>query len=782
MKVSEPHDHFGFPAAVDLAGLRRFERVRDVLAEVADLPHSARAARLEELAGADPPLQAAVAALLANLDAADRAGFLADSDLDERDGRLEDTSLPERLGRYRLVRRIGEGGTGIVYLAESPAPLARQVAVKLARSTGTELSATRAVIEAEALASLNHPGIAQVFETGVLEDGRQWMACEWIDGEPVAVAAERLDWRGRVGLIAQAADAVHHAHQCGVIHRDIKPSNLLVAQGSDGPRVKVIDFGVARLLTARGAAGDVTEPGLLVGTLSYMSREQLSAGAVDARTDVHGLGLVACEVLSGSPPPGRSGGIAELTRAVQSPTRVRLSGCSGRERDLEAIIAKATDPDPVRRYPSMQHFGDDLRRVLSHIPIEARRPSLVHSARLYAERRPWLSRGILATSLLIGALVVLLAASRVKLAAEIRDQQQLVAGLVEDALAGLREIRGTRESRMAMVDALMVRVERHAAADPDNEHLLALLARVLRERGDIAAGIGRDDDAIGDLTRSMEIYRVLHRRQPTGIEHGRRYAEGLVRIGDVLLERDRQPAADKVLALYLQAMNLQKHLLGANPGNIGLLDDLSWSYDRIGEVAQIHGISTPNGDLRSWLMARNDLCYRLLSLDPDRALSRLTVGTGYLRLAKYYGSSGRAAECYQAVTKGIPHILAAVRSDPGRWFFIQILLGMYSWEVNSLLKLERHDEVAAAAHRFVSAARSQVYSQPGELIAEMSLASALFTAARALKTVGNLSESRLYGEEALVRLEALEHMVSPARWRELCVQRDEVLAFLAALE
>lgn len=769
---------------IDPSDAYRFERVRVVLGELMELPAGQRMARLEELAGSDPPLRAAVAELLALAEAADRAGFL-DAGVDEEpDGPVLGTAdpLPERIGPYRVLARLGEGGTGMVYLGESPAPMHRRAAVKLSRSSLRGQAAYRADVEAEALASFNHPGIAQVFETGVLEDGRRWTACELVDGDWISRGSAARGWRANVELLAQAAEAVHHAHQRGVVHRDLKPSNLLVERDAGTPRVKVIDFGVARLLAPRGGADAATEPGLLVGTLAYMSPEQLGAGSVDARTDVYGLGLVACEVLTGKPPPGRSGGLAELMKASKLRGCPKLAGCGGHERDLEAVIAKATDPEPGVRYPSMQHLADDLRRVLANEPVSARRPGPLWRLRLYTTRHPVLSGLSVLVVLVIASLLAALSASRGNLAEEVRDQQQLVSDLVGESLVGLREVRGTRESRLAIVERLMGPVERHAADNPDSLPLRLVLARALRERGDIKAGIGRLDEAERDLVRSLDIYADAYRMTPDDVELGRLYAEGIVRIGDVGLEQDRGQAVGLTMDRYLMAMRLQEELLAGSPDHPGLLDDLSWSYDRIADLGDLYGATMPKGSVESWLLERIELSRRLVSLDPGRVLSRYSLGTGYMRLARHYGYRDRAEECYQAVVAGLGAVQSVLEAEPNRMPFVQILLGLYSWEVNALLWMDRHDEVPAAVQRMVDASRSQANAQPGDLLAEQSLVSALTLGANAMKQVGDHRRCRVFAEEAIARFEALRSLVSPARWTELQLGLEEMRVMLAELE
>lgn len=744
---------------------QRFERVRDVLGELLDTPDEQRAARLDQLAGSDPPLRAAVAELLALSEAADRVGFLdtGSEPTDQLHPNDMQSDLPDCIGPYRVIARLGEGGTGVVYLTESPAPMHRRVAVKLSRSSVRGHAGFRADIEAEALASFNHPGIAQVFETGVLDDGRRWTACELVEGDWISKASS--GWRTSVELLAQAAEAVHHAHQRGVVHRDLKPSNLLVVRAATEPRVKVIDFGVARLLVPRSGQDAATEPGLLVGTLAYMSPEQLGGRDVDARTDVYGLGLVACEVLSGRAPPGRSDGLTELTKASQLPARVRLSGCGGYEHDLEAVIAKATDPEPAARYPSMQHMADDFRRVLSSEPVTARRSSPLWRLRLYASRNPWSFSATVVACMVIIGLVAALSISRGHLSVEVRDQRQLITELVTDTLSGLGDIRGTSEQREAMVNTLFERLARRLAENPDDPDLRSLQARLLRERGDIAANLGRLEHAMDDLTRSQEVYSRLADERSGGVGLGRLHAEAIVRIGDVVLERDRAAGVPEAMRLYREAMAVQESLIREHPNELGLRDDLCWSYDRIGDLGD-KWQALPDTELEAWLNQRVVLSESLLALNPERAHSRYNLATGLLRLARFLGMRERHEESAASVAAGLPHIWAAVQAEPDRTMFVEILIGMLGWEVRSLVTLGRDGEVPAAVEKMVSTARAQVRLQPGDIAAEGIFISVLTQAARSLAEIERYEEARVYAKESLARLPKFREIISPSRLLE----------------
>ena len=248
-------------------------------------------------------------------------------------------------GPYRLLQIIGEGGMGEVWLAEQTAPIRRQVALKVIKAgMDTVQVVARFEAERQALALMDHPAIATVYDGGSTPEGRPYFVMEHVKGEPITTYCDRhkLAMRDRLELFAQVCDGVQHAHQKGVIHRDLKPSNVLVAVQDDRPVPKIIDFGVAKA-TARQLTDRTlyTELGAMVGTLEYMSPEQAEMGGldIDTRTDVYALGVILYELLSGTLPfeskELRQAGFAEIQRTIRDKepprpsTRItRLGGAS----------------------------------------------------------------------------------------------------------------------------------------------------------------------------------------------------------------------------------------------------------------------------------------------------------------------------------------------------------------------------------------------------------------------------------------------------------------------
>lgn len=300
-------------------------------------------------------------------------------------------------GRYQLGEKLGEGGFGVVFEAEQTEPLRRTVAVKILKpGMDTRNVIARFDAERQTLALMEHPHIARVLDAGETADGRPFFVMERVRGIPVTTFVQRLELpvSDRLTLFTLICDAVHHAHQKGIIHRDIKPSNILIEDDNSRPRPKVIDFGIAKALE-----GPMTDHTLftgidqLLGTPGYISPEQIENGAAaaDVRADVYALGALLYEMLCDAPvvdPASFSGkplsqALKEL--AQKKPPRPSLTNPALRG-DLDAITLKALAGDPVLRYASADALAEDVRRHLAHQPIQARPPGRLYLMRKFVRR------------------------------------------------------------------------------------------------------------------------------------------------------------------------------------------------------------------------------------------------------------------------------------------------------------------------------------------------------------------------------------------------------------
>jgi WD40 repeat protein/predicted Ser/Thr protein kinase len=385
------------------------QRVEELFDRAVDLEPLQRAAFLDEQCKDEGELRAAVEELLLLDSRAQTDESLLRSPLARsHPGEPAPPPAPvQAIGRYRVVRVLGEGGMGTVYEAEQDNPR-RTVALKVLRTGLTsEYHVKRFAREAQIIGRLHHPGIAQIYEAGLAEDGRPFFAMEFLRGLPPDEFAQHrgLTIPARLELLARVCDAVQHAHDKGVVHRDLKPANIVVDETGQ-PRV--LDFGIARATDADLQTTTVrTQAGQLLGTLGYMSPEQVTGNpdALDRRSDVYALGVILFQLLADRPPYHLDHlSLPEAARVIreQEPSRLGAinSVCRG---DVETIVAKALEKDPARRYQSAADLAADIRRHLTHEPIRARPPSALYQLRKFARRHKTLVAAVLGIGLALAA-------------------------------------------------------------------------------------------------------------------------------------------------------------------------------------------------------------------------------------------------------------------------------------------------------------------------------------------------------------------------------------------
>ena len=410
------------------------EEIFDVASEKAD--PAERAAYLDEVCGEDRQLRAEVEELLK---AHEEAGGFLEAPAYNPDLPRDEPSAVEgpgtMVGRYKLLKLIGEGGMGLVYLAEQQEPLPRRVALKIVKiGMDTKQVITRFEVERQTLALLDHPNIANVYDAGATKTGRPYFVMEYIQGLSITehCDAYKLSVEERLKLFVQVCEAIHYAHQKGIIHRDIKPSNILVSVEGDKAMPKMIDFGIAKALAQRPTERTFfTEQGQLLGTPEYMSPEQVEMANqdIDTRSDVYSLGVLLYELLTGTLPFDRKmlqeAGFAEIQRIIrqQEPPRpsVRLTSL-GEEaekvaesrrteartlakrlaKELEWIPLRAMRKEPQRRYRSVSELADDIQNYLSGNPLIAGPESRVYRVKKFVRKHT----AAVVTVVIVAAVVV----------------------------------------------------------------------------------------------------------------------------------------------------------------------------------------------------------------------------------------------------------------------------------------------------------------------------------------------------------------------------------------
>ncbi len=456
--------------------------------------------------------------------------------------------IPARIGSYEILGLLGRGGMGTVYRARQTRP-ERLVALKVMSDSAFSPSMIRRFeFESQVLALLQHPGIAQIFESGIALDGHRrvpYFAMELVEGLPLTDYAERysLSLADRLDLLLKVCAAVQHAHQKGVIHRDLKPENILVmdddawtksptdageglntnstrgaeradTRRSHRSRPKILDFGIARTLDPDlRAATLATAAGQIVGTLPYMSPEQVAGNpaAVDTRSDIYSLGVTAFELLTGRPPHDlRDKPLPEAVRVIQDAPPSRLSSLDRTLRgDLDTIVAKALEKEKDRRYASVSDFAADIERFLRDEPISARPPSRMYQLWKFT-RRNRLIVGAVASAfgLLVAAFVGtsygIVQARREKALAERRlVEREAVSQFMLRILTTPRP--DTERRDITVVEALEVAQKEVSTAFADKPEIRAA---VHLELGGTYFHLGRNDDALHHLRIAHDLFRT----------------------------------------------------------------------------------------------------------------------------------------------------------------------------------------------------------------------------------------------------------------------------------
>ena len=613
---------------------------------------ASRARYVSDACGGDTSLRQRIEALLQVHD--EQKSFLASpattADLDPP---LMFVAPGTTIGRYKVLEPIGEGGYGTVFMAEQTTPVQRRVALKIIKAgMDTRQVIARFEAERQALALMDHPNIAKVFDAGTTDTGRPYFVMELVKGIPITKYCDEhhIEPRQRLELFTQVCQAVQHAHQKGIIHRDLKPSNVLVAQYDGQPVPKVIDFGVAKAtgqsltdLTMFTGFGDV------IGTLEYMSPEQAEVNQldVDTRSDIYSLGVLLYELLTSTTPLERDrvrkAGLLEMLRVVreEEPPRpsMRLStseqlpsiaanrGLEPRKLsglvhgELDWIVMKALEKDRSRRYETANGLAMDIQRYLLDEAVLACPPSAAYRLRKLVRRhRPALLTTLGVFTALV-VLVVMLAISNVRVARErnakaiaLRDAQtqrqraeknfnnarQAVANLMAQPASGMGEwLTMPRPLRKKFSDEAVKyynSLGEQGGLDPSLQYETAVGYRSI---GFLQYKFGEYADAEKLARQSIEILSALNRRSPVNREYRQQLAWSRMLLGWVFLNSNRASEAETALR---EAAPLLEQLLAEDPKHQSYSNELGECYVDISKACEKQWIALDAAQMKQRAM------------------------------------------------------------------------------------------------------------------------------------------------------------------------------------
>jgi eukaryotic-like serine/threonine-protein kinase len=533
---------------------RTWERVKELLHRTMQLAPEERGLFLDKECGSDASLRSEVESLLAAGEEV-RSSFLASTPA-RRLGQAADEIASGAVltegqifaDRFQLIRRLGEGGMGQVWLAEQTAPVRRQVALKLIKAGMYDQStAQRFQSERQSLAMMDHPAIAKVFDAGTTPQGQPYFVMEYVAGLPITEYCDRsrTSIAERLELFIQTCDGVQHAHQKAILHRDLKPANILVVEVDGKPTPRIIDFGLAKATSATfGDESRFTHFGQFLGTPGYMSPEQADPNVrdIDTRSDVYSLGVVLYALLTGMQPwetgERRKTPLDELLRKLREEDPARPSTKVGEVKaicaqaaeargvnpghlakmlrgDLDAIALKAIERDRSRRYGSPSELAADIRRYLNREPVVARPASVGYQLRRYAQRHRAMVAGVAAVIAVLLAGIAAstsfaIRASRARMEAELQRDRAIQAETQtlrqrDRAVAAERsatdqrdlalkaEATAVREQKRALAEKLRAD-EQAATAKAESNFLENDLLSQAGARGQVRAGVKPDPD------------------------------------------------------------------------------------------------------------------------------------------------------------------------------------------------------------------------------------------------------------------------------------------------
>ncbi|MBL8878409.1 MAG: serine/threonine protein kinase [Phycisphaerales bacterium] len=705
-------------------------RLKKLFHEALDLPLVERTAFLRQQCGEDQPLRDRLERLL---DATIQAG---DAGADHRTA--EPTQIPDqssplppnqtgeeagsRIGPYRLLQNIGEGGFGSVFMAEQEQPIRRRVALKIIKpGMDSRDVVARFEQERQALAVMDHPNIARVFDGGATESGRPYFVMELVRGVPVTEYCDthQLGIRERLELFTAICEAVQHAHQKGIIHRDLKPSNVLASMQDGRAMVKVIDFGVAKALRDRFTEKTLfTEFHRIIGTPRYMSPEQVDGSLdIDTRSDVYSLGVLLYQLLTGETPFDLRavGSVADLQRMIREieplrpSTRLARAAAEPRDRsqsaaaalpltkhpasadssiiaiarqrsteptalmrlvrgDLDWIVMKAIERERVRRYESAAALAADVRRFMAHEPVLAMPPSAAYRARKFIARHrvAFAAGSLIAAALVLGIIGTTIGMWRAQRAEARAVQDREKSDRNEKtALAQARraeQIGDFLQNMLLAIDPDMARGRDvsvlREVLDQTSRRVDAELADQPDSQALLHSIIGRAYERLGLLAQAEQhAEEALRLSKQVFGDESREYAIALQNLASARLQRSDVASARE---FYEEALSISRRL------NTGDHADVADAMCRVGEIAVLNG----QYEAAERVLSNAVAMHRRLSGSPTDALASALYSLVFL-----YVETGRISDAERAAREGLPIVAATVGEESTKYIEFMYTLG-----------------------------------------------------------------------------------------------------------
>jgi len=769
-----------------------WQQVKSILHTALDLPSDERNSFLETACGNDLELRNEVDSLL-HYEHQEK-NFIEVSALEITARALVDDELQSAIGQlvgpYKILREVGRGGMGTVYLAEQD-EYRREVALKLIkRGMDTEEIIRRFRLEQQILAGLNHTNIARLYGGGTADDGRPYFVMEFVEGLPITkyAAAQNLNTVQRLELFRSVCAAVQYAHQNLIIHRDLKPSNILVT--ADGVP-KLLDFGIAKLLKGDGSPEALaTETFLRVMTPEYASPEQLKGERISTAADIYSLGVVLYELLTGQRPydsarrnpeqlakavceevperPSTAVSRADKDSTSSTPNKTAeisvQSGSTERLKrslrgDVDNIVLMAMRKEPMRRYHSVEQFSEDIKRHLEGLPVIARKATFSYRTTKFIRRhRMIVGAAALITMVLLAGIVVSTREVR-RADRRFNDVRKLAHAVLFDYHDAIANLPGSTPVRQRLVkDGLeyLDSLSKEAGSDVDLQRELATAyEKVGRVQGNsYDLNLGDTAGAMKSYLKSLEIRERLARNDPANRGIRDELANSHEGIGDIMGATDDLKGA---LQHYQEALSGRRSLVSSDPASNDYKYTLADLCKRVGDLKGNPG-SANLGDTVGALESYSEsikLFESLLAVSPASREYRVGMANGLLNVGYVMGVRGEPTTGIEYSRRAITIMEGVVAEDPNDAKRRAELMAGYALIRPSLLDIGHLDEAIANDQKLIPIMEAMSAADPQNTLFRRNLAVAFNYLGRDLRTKGQPKDAIEKHHKALSIAEAL---------------------------
>jgi eukaryotic-like serine/threonine-protein kinase len=677
----------------------------------------------------------------------------------------------QRIGNYLVVSHIGSGGMGEVYLAHDE-KLNRQVALKLVRfGLGTEGTMRHFGREAQILASLNHPNIAQLYGADITPNGFSFLVIEYVEGVRIDNYCDdnHLSISERLGMFRRVCAGVHYAHQRLIIHRDIKPANILITKEGEP---KLLDFGIAKLLNPEApTAGEQTMTFAAAMTPEYASPEQVRGETMTTASDIYSLGVILYELLTGQRPyRTKDCNPAEIARAIteQAPVRPsaaiakgdgnlqpQISNLKSLKGDVDNIVLKAMRKEPQRRYASVEHFSEDIRRHLEGLPVTARKDTLAYrSGKFIRRHKAGVAAMITLMLSLVGGIIATTWQAQMAQAQRIRAENRSAAlhKLANEFLFefhdAIAKYPGSTPARKRLVELALQTLDNLAGEAGQDAALKQDLAAAYLKVGDVQGrpgfpNLGDTAGALASYRKSLHIRETLPPALTDSVDAQRELATNYDRIGDTLrLSGD----AANALVSYRSGLNVRQRLIKNSPANTEIQGDLAKSYERIGDTLAQMGQRQEALEQERQALALN---HQVFTAAPGNADAKRSLFIGFVKMGDRLRGISSEQEALRSYRDAVTLAKELADADPENARAQRELSVGYEKIGNSLAALKQSDEAIAQYRESLLVRERLAKADEKNAEAQRDLSSAYGKVADILASGGKLDEALANYRKAL---------------------------------